>query len=180
VTYQPRSDIYQNTIDNLVVLVKGGLTAYSGPRNQVEQIMREAGHPIPPLFNPADFLLDLVSVDVRGAKEIETRERVQNLVQFWRGREPPLERDKSQYETIGESNLLVQTGKRESQITPFYIAFPVVLERMVKNLCAPSPVHLIRSPYSLCFAAGGSKLYFGFVSNKLHSSGFCSGCSIND
>jgi ABC-type multidrug transport system ATPase subunit len=73
--HQPRSDIY-HLLDNLVVLVKGGRMAYTGPRDTVEPTFKLQGHSIPDNFNPADFLLDVVSVDNRPQFEKESRARV--------------------------------------------------------------------------------------------------------
>ncbi|CCO31313.1 hypothetical protein BN14_05352 [Rhizoctonia solani AG-1 IB] len=81
--HQPRSDIYVDKLDNIVLLVKGGQVAYAGPRTEVAPTLASAGYPIPPLYNPADWLLDLASVDLRGDRETATRERVAKLVENW-------------------------------------------------------------------------------------------------
>lgn len=47
--HQPRSDIWQ-LFDNVLLLVKGGRTAYSGPRSKVLSFFQAAGE-----FCPKDF-----------------------------------------------------------------------------------------------------------------------------
>lgn len=117
--HQPRSDIYLN-IDNVVVLVRGRV-AYSGPRAAVGPTFADAGYPIPPLFNPADHLLDTVS----------RPEKSSDLLNFWSLRkdkmiEPPSEKP---LEPINTDVLAIT-----SRSTPFHVAFGVVVHRMLKNL----------------------------------------------
>jgi len=63
--HQPRSDIWR-LADNVTLLAKGGVIAYSGRRSEAVPYFTSIGHPMPSeFFNPADHLLDLVSVDPR-------------------------------------------------------------------------------------------------------------------
>ena len=133
--HQPRSDIY-HLLDNLVVLVKGGRMAYTGPRNAVGPTFRLQGHIMPDNFNPADFLLDVVSVDSRPQFEKESTARVKELVAFWSNYE--LKRVYSSSEEkedfLEGMPLVPPQGEVENRITPIWIAGPVVLERMIKNM----------------------------------------------
>lgn len=77
--HQPRSSIYQ-LFDN-VLLLSSGSVAYSGEAGSaLEQHFRAAGHEIPAAFNPADHLLDVVSVD---PQEKESASRVEGLLAYW-------------------------------------------------------------------------------------------------
>lgn len=133
--HQPRSDIY-HLLDNLVVLVKGGRIAYAGPRDTVEPTFHLQGHIVPEHFNPADFLLDVVSVDYRPQFEKESRARVNRLVEFWSNHEQRRIRasgeEKNEYPL--EMSLAPRQGEVESRFTPIWIAGPVILERMIRNM----------------------------------------------
>jgi hypothetical protein len=77
-------------------------------------------------FNPADHLLDLVSVDPRASQYDTSLERVNGLTSQWRTRQ----NKESGEEHVASSN----TVKRGEGTTSMKIAFPVVLERTWKNL----------------------------------------------
>lgn len=47
--HQPRSDIW-SLFDNVLLLVKGGRTAYSGPREDILKVFGEAGAVCPKDF----------------------------------------------------------------------------------------------------------------------------------
>lgn len=66
--HQPRSSIF-NMFDVLLVL-SAGRTMYFGPAKEAVPYFSKLQFPSPTSFNPADFFLDLVSVDPRD-KELE-------------------------------------------------------------------------------------------------------------
>jgi hypothetical protein len=94
---------------------------YSGPRGAVGPTFAEAGYPIPPLFNPADHLLDTVS----------RPEKASNLLNFWSLRKDKM-MEAFQEKSLEPINADVLASSSRS--TPFHVAFGVVLQRMVKNL----------------------------------------------
>jgi len=55
--HQPRSNIAA-LFDNLILLAEGKMV-YSGPFNQCQEYFDRIGHPCPPGFNIADYLVDL-------------------------------------------------------------------------------------------------------------------------
>ncbi|KAF7306405.1 Pleiotropic drug resistance proteins (PDR1-15), ABC superfamily [Mycena indigotica] len=128
--HQPRSDIF-HALDNLLILAKGGNAVFSGKREEAIRIMDSQGYPLPSIwFNPADHLLDLVTVDQRSAQAASSRDRVNNLVTFWKSyREKVDNGDAPKPEGVIESSIVA-----EGRFTPIYIAFPVVWERMFRNL----------------------------------------------
>ncbi|CAE6467875.1 unnamed protein product [Rhizoctonia solani] len=138
--HQPRSDIYVDKLDNIVLLVKGGQVAYAGPRSSVGPTLASAGYPIPPLYNPADWLLDLASVDMRGDRETVTRGRVTKLVGFWAG----VHREKQEVKSKEKEEDLLQVGAQENRFTPMWIALPLIVERMTKNLWRQQAVFWVR------------------------------------
>jgi len=80
--HQPRSSIFA-LFDQLLLLSEGKVL-YSGPAAAAAAYFAAAGHPCPPTFNPADWLLDLTSLDCRSAAgEAASRRRVQELGERW-------------------------------------------------------------------------------------------------
>jgi ABC-type multidrug transport system ATPase subunit len=76
--HQPRSSIY-SLFDDLILLSEGQLM-YSGPASTLVDYFGRLGFEMPKNFNPADFALDLVSLDVRNpALEAESRARHERI-----------------------------------------------------------------------------------------------------
>jgi ABC-type multidrug transport system ATPase subunit len=134
--HQPRSDIY-HLLDNVVVLAKGGKLVFAGRRQQVEPTFNTQGFTIPEYFNPADFLLDVVSVDHRAEQEKMTKERVNRIVEYWAGHEK--QREIEARTEKRQSTERVRPVQKESRLTPMWIAAPVVLERTLKNMWRQQP-----------------------------------------
>ncbi|QRW07787.1 ABC transporter [Ceratobasidium sp. AG-Ba] len=139
--HQPRSDIYVDKLDNIILLVKGGQIAYAGPRDEVEGTFAMAGYPVPPLYNPADWLLDVASVDLRGTREEETKKRVANLVDFWAN----IQR-KNETTDMEKHKEAMDLTKIEGQdkFTPMWIALPLIVERMTRSLWRQQAVFWVR------------------------------------
>ncbi|KAJ7151563.1 P-loop containing nucleoside triphosphate hydrolase protein [Mycena filopes] len=128
--HQPRSDIF-HSLDNMLILAKGGHAVFSGKREQAVRIMESQGYPLPSLwFNPADHLLDLVTVDQRPGKTAESRARVDGLIAFWNTHREKVDKVEGHQKSEEPSPPI----PRESRFTPMYIAFPVVWDRMFRNL----------------------------------------------
>lgn len=84
-------------------------------------------------FNPADHLLDLVSVDPRVSHHVQSADRVKGLNSQWKSR---LRNKESGEEAIGDSasgqgGVVIRRGEGT---TSMKVALPVVLERTWKNL----------------------------------------------
>jgi ABC-type multidrug transport system ATPase subunit len=60
--HQPRSSIFK-MLDTLILLAPGGVVCYMGLASEAVQYFAELGFPCPVETNPAEFLLDLVSID---------------------------------------------------------------------------------------------------------------------
>ena len=86
-------------------------------------------------FNPADHLLDLVSVDPRLASHQASKSRVANLTALWRSA--------AHIESGAEivSDVTVHRGSRSTSI---FTALPVVLERSFKSLWRQKEVFFSR------------------------------------
>ena len=57
--HQPQTKIF-NLFDDLMLL-KAGLVVYYGPADKTVDFFAEAGYPCPPLTNPADHILDVIT-----------------------------------------------------------------------------------------------------------------------
>ncbi|XP_066450943.1 ATP-binding cassette sub-family G member 8 [Eleutherodactylus coqui] len=81
--HQPRSDIFQ--LFDLVLLLSSGATTYSGTAKDMVQYFSSIGYPCPRYSNPADFYVDLTSVNYRTKEEeTETLERTGSLAETFR------------------------------------------------------------------------------------------------
>jgi len=83
--HQPRSSIFAMLTG--VYLLAAGHPVYAGPTGGVVQYFEGHGHLLPPQFNPADFLIDLVSVDQRDPQEqTRTEKQLSSLQGLWAAR----------------------------------------------------------------------------------------------
>ncbi|XP_076990229.1 ATP-binding cassette sub-family G member 8 [Tamandua tetradactyla] len=72
--HQPRSDIFG--LFDLVLLLTSGTAVYLGAAQHMVQYFTELGHPCPRYSNPADFYVDLTSIDRRSREqEVATTEK---------------------------------------------------------------------------------------------------------
>ena len=82
--HQPRSSIWA-MLDDVLLLAPNGRVVYMGARDGALRHFAKLGHPCPPATNPAEHLIDLVSVDhdeAEGAAADEARINV--LAALWR------------------------------------------------------------------------------------------------
>jgi ABC-type multidrug transport system ATPase subunit len=69
--HQPRSSIYA-MLDS-ILLLEGGKSVYFGPAGlECENYFAKLGFPLPRAFNPADFFLDVISVDQRSEDAMQS------------------------------------------------------------------------------------------------------------
>ncbi|CAG9807686.1 unnamed protein product [Chironomus riparius] len=76
-----------------VLLLSGGRTIFSGNRGDLPRHMSQLGYPCPPFKNPADYYLDLVTLDdLSAAALLESSARIESLANAWdrMNSEPPL------------------------------------------------------------------------------------------
>ena len=85
--HQPRGSIVE-LFDDVCLMAGGGRVVYCGPAEDAARWFAARGHPVPTACNPAEFLVDLVSVDASSpeAEEASTR-RVDALADAWASRE---------------------------------------------------------------------------------------------
>ncbi|KAK6953642.1 hypothetical protein Daesc_005947 [Daldinia eschscholtzii] len=81
--HQARSDIF-NHFGNVLLLARGGSPAYAGSAKDMLPYFSKLGYQCPQHTNPADFALDLITIDLQEAhREAESREKVRKLIESW-------------------------------------------------------------------------------------------------
>ncbi|XDG05288.1 hypothetical protein ABKA04_004903 [Annulohypoxylon sp. FPYF3050] len=81
--HQARSDIF-NHFGNVLLLARGGSPAYAGAAKDMLPYFSSLGYQCPQHTNPADFALDLITIDLQEARrEEESREKVRRLIESW-------------------------------------------------------------------------------------------------
>ena len=68
VIHQPADAVYK-LFDNVVLIGEGGVICYFGPVARSEQYFTEYGFPCPPLTNPIEHYVDVITKDTIGAGE---------------------------------------------------------------------------------------------------------------
>ncbi|KAJ5094428.1 hypothetical protein N7456_010289 [Penicillium angulare] len=144
--HQSRSDLFQH-FPQVLLLARGGYPVYAGPGQQMLPHFAELGHDCPQTTNPADFVLDLITVDLQQEdREAVTRERVQNLISRWTETAPTLGRTASQIATPAG------LGSLRRRMLPFRVTFPLVLHRSFINFWRQPPLVMARSAQVLGIA----------------------------
>ena len=124
--HQSRSDVFPH-FGNVLVLAKGGQVAYSGRGRDMVRYFGSLGHVCPSTTNPADFALDMVSVDLReGKNEAASREKVEGLIRQFAATQQSEKLAAQNEATAGEVGLGGLEGK---DLTPMHIAVPILIRR---------------------------------------------------
>ncbi|KAM9564849.1 ATP-binding cassette sub-family G member 8 isoform 3-T3 [Guaruba guarouba] len=122
--HQPRSDIFQ--LFDLVLLMTSGLTVYCGTARDMVQYFTELGYPCPRYSNPADFYVDLTSIDKQTAeKEMESRERANTLANLFL--ENVKDFDDFLWKTTEGDNVANTLSKQRRQVSNDFRDLPTLL-----------------------------------------------------
>ncbi len=121
--HQSSSELFKH-FGNVLLLTKGGRVAYSGPACDMLEYMESVGFKCPSTMNPADFALDVVSVDLREAEQEElSRAKVDRLVEAFREQAPQVKDHKK------ISGLPLHLKKYEKKMSPLITSLPILLKR---------------------------------------------------
>lgn len=138
--HQPRSEIW-SLFDN-VVLLSRGKPAYAGTAIECLPYFAKLGHEMPAFTNPAEFLIDVVSVDNRSEEaESAAEERVHRITEAWRDHE---DRSLNEKDELGPNSIAVgitQSKKSREDHTS--------LLQQVRVLTARTWVTTIRDPMGM-------------------------------
>ncbi|KAK9385016.1 P-loop containing nucleoside triphosphate hydrolase protein [Lipomyces mesembrius] len=129
--HQPRSDLF-SFFGNILLLAKGGRAAYTGPgKEDVLKYFADCGYTCPPLTNPADHILDLVSVNLQDqlGEELTSR-RVNNLLEQFE------EKSRSGKSAISKGEILLpaELGSLRRDPASFLRTMPILMRRGYLNM----------------------------------------------
>lgn len=81
--HQARSDLFHH-FGNVLLLARGGSPVYAGAAKEMVDYFGALGYQCPQHTNPADFALDLITIDLQQEqREAESRVKVQRLIESW-------------------------------------------------------------------------------------------------
>lgn len=81
--HQARSDLFKH-FGSVLLLSRGGWPVYAGPGDAMLPYFERAGYGCPDNSNPADFALDMITIDLQQEdKEAKSRDRVKKLINRW-------------------------------------------------------------------------------------------------
>lgn len=124
--HQPRSDLFTH-FGNVLLLARGGHPVYAGPGREMLPHFAAQGYHCPRHVNPADFALDLITVDLQHeSREAATRAKVRRLIESWTSDMFPAARTRS-ITTPAELGSLARAP------ASFSSAFSILVRRATKN-----------------------------------------------
>jgi ABC-type multidrug transport system ATPase subunit len=124
--HQPRSDLFAH-FGNILLLARGGHPVYAGPARNMLPHFAAHGYHCSKFTNPADFALDLITVDIQHeSREATSRAKVQELIDSWAP-------DKLHTTRTGSITTPAELGSLARIPAPFGLAFPILLRRATKN-----------------------------------------------
>jgi ABC-type multidrug transport system ATPase subunit len=138
--HQPRSEIY-SLFDNVVLLTRGS-PAYAGSAAECLPYFAKLGHEMPPFTNPAEYLIDLVSVDNRNEEaEAAAEHRVDRIKDAWREHLSRSSNEKDEPDSGAGTLTQTQSQKRRAQKTS--------LVQQIRVLTARTWTVTIRDPMGM-------------------------------
>lgn len=144
--HQPRSDLFKH-FGNILLLARGGSPVFAGKGSDVLPYFAALGHECPVATNPADFALDLITVDLQhSAKEVRSREKIQTLISSWSTATLPVLPASSHIDTPAQMGSLARVR------APFHVAFPLLLRRSFINFRRNPASIIARTTQVLAFS----------------------------
>ena len=143
--HQSRSDLF-NHFGGVLLLARGGYPVYAGKASLMLSHFSSLGYDCPITTNPADFALDLITVDLQQAtREASTRAKVRSLIASWHESDHPILRTSSQIATPAE------LGSLKRSMTPVRIAFPLLLRRSLISFRRDPPAIIARTTQVIAY-----------------------------
>ncbi|KAF5852669.1 hypothetical protein GGP41_008088 [Bipolaris sorokiniana] len=125
--HQPRSDLFSH-FGNVLLLARGGHPIYTGHSTDMLPHFAGLGYECPEHVNPADFALDLITVDLQHeAREAASRKKVRKLIQSWNPDAFPLAR-------TGSITTPAELGSMAREPSSFFSAYSILIRRSTKNM----------------------------------------------
>jgi ABC-type multidrug transport system ATPase subunit len=124
--HQPRSDLFAH-FGTIMLLARGGHPIFAGPATQMLPHFAAQGYDCPQHVNPADFALDLITVDIQHAtREEASREKVRKLIEAWHPDLFPTTRN-------GSITTPAELGSLARKPASFTAAYSILIRRATKN-----------------------------------------------
>lgn len=136
--HQSRSDLFKH-FGSVLLLARGGSPVYGGAGKGMLPYFDNLGFTCPVTTNPADFALDLITVDLQQVfKEEASRDRVNSLVTSWAASDISSALSSTTIATPA------QLGALKRSIAPFTKSYPILVQRSVINLRRQPDLFLAR------------------------------------
>lgn len=120
--------------DEVILLSRGSLV-YAGAQEDMFSYFEQLGFKCSIHTNPADYFLDISSVDLRNAKaEKKSRKRLNKLTKSFREMSLKKLEDTLQVGNSKQENSLEIFQNLFRNTPPFYVTYPTLLRRSLKNL----------------------------------------------
>ena len=129
--HQARSDFFKY-FDHILLLAREGHPVYAGKGHSMLPHFSTLGYNCPLTTNPADFVLDLITVDLQNpARETVSRNKISSMVSQWG--KMTADQTRLQLEGPVYVNTPAELGRLKRSMTPLYVAFPILLRRSVPS-----------------------------------------------
>ncbi|KAF8424189.1 ABC transporter [Tirmania nivea] len=129
--HQARTELFEQ-FDNVLLLARGGSIVYSGSASKMLSYFESCGHRCHTNTNPADFVLDLITVDLQHVdREARSREMVKGLLENFAKNTCKTSTDPQEPRKI---SLPAELGRMKRGMAPFRIAYPILLRRGTLSL----------------------------------------------
>ncbi|CAG8954999.1 hypothetical protein HYFRA_00008688 [Hymenoscyphus fraxineus] len=136
--HQARSDLFQQ-FGNVLLLARGGSVVYSGEAQKMLPHFATQGYVCPTTTNPADFALDLITVDLQhSSREEASRLKVQDLISTWTNGKFHTAILPSTISTPAELGALIRKP------SSFFSAYPILVHRASINFRRQPPLLVAR------------------------------------
>lgn len=138
--HQSRSDLFKH-FGTVLLLARGGSPVYAGNGAGMLPHFDSLGHPCPITTNPADFALDLITVDLQhSTKEEASREKVRSLIASWTSADfSSALQNPTTLATPAQLGALIRAPAN------FTTAFPLLVHRATINLRRQPPLLVART-----------------------------------
>lgn len=146
--HQPRYDVFQ-LLDDIILLSRGSLV-FAGSCKSMINHFSKLSFVCPTLTNPADFILDLSSIDFRSvASEKESRERLTTLVTAFALTIEQTKEDGIKNVNVSDANALAISTVQDHSIL---YTLPLLLSRSILNQVRQPALGITRIQQGLSFA----------------------------
>ena len=136
--HQSRSDLFKQ-FGNVLLLARGGSPVYAGNAAGLLPHFDALGFPCPTTTNPADFALDLITIDLQhSTREEATRAKVRSLISSWSSGDFAAALNPTRISTPAELGALIRKP------TSFWSAYPILVHRGFINFRRQPPLLLAR------------------------------------